>query len=373
MKDETNETSALGNDCEICGRSEESVDGVLSQLSPRAARYMLHAAAKCLAPDKRIFHCLRTPTREAEQIRVMRGERNIAYFHGLQTCGSVWDCAICSAKISERRAAELNGAVNKWLSETGYIFLATYTLAHSKADPLPVVLRNLREAYRAMKAARGFKKAKAEMNYRHDVTALEVTYGRNGWHPHLHALIFTDPAFTEDVNSFKAEAQAQWQRALYLRSASAAWDIGFKLQSGNYAANYAAKWGAVREVTNAANKRGRVGGRTPAQLLASYAIAGDTEAGELWKQYSAAFHGRSQLQWSRGAKAALGLADVSDAELAEAADDNNASQWAEIDLITWRFIANAHPSIKPRILAACEADNRAEFDSLIQLALATGK
>lgn len=359
---ETSAVAPLGNTCEICSRSDENLSGTLQQLSPRAAKLILQAAARSLAPQKRVSKCLRTPTRQAESIEVKR-RAGKAHFIGLQTCGSVWDCAVCAAKISERRAWELNSAANRWLLDGGSLLLATFTVQHNRRDSLETTLATIRAAYRAMKGRRDYRQARAAADAQHDVTALEVTHGRNGWHPHLHTLVFCHAPSSADQNAFGRAAGGAWQAAVKLAGGSLLLSVGFDLRGGDYAADYAAKWGAVREISNAANKKARQGGRTPQQLLAAYALAGDQDAARLWLEYSAAFHGRRQLTWSPGAKAALGITETTDDELAAA--NEPADTWAEIDLITWRCVVMARRDLRDELLRACEADDLAAFNTLL--------
>lgn len=358
--------SALGNTCEIRGRFPDDLRGALEQLSPRVRKYLLQSGARALRPQKRVHNCHRVPTRTASSIEVQRSTKG-AHFKGLQTCGSVWDCAVCAAKITERRAWELNSAANRWLMDGGTLLLATYTIQHNRRDALQKTLETLRTAYRAMKARRDYKSASAAADVQHDVTALEVTYGRNGWHPHLHALVFCHAPATEDQNLFGQGVGGAWQAAVKLAGGDMLPTVGFDLRGGDYAADYAAKWGVVREISNAANKKARQGGKTPMQLLAAFALTGDMEAARLWIEYSEAFHGRRQLRWSPGAKDALGIEDVSDDAIAAALEP--ADTWAEIDLLTWRCVVMANRDLRAELLQACENDDRAAFDALIGDAL----
>jgi hypothetical protein len=279
----------------------------------------------------------------------------------------VWDCAVCAAKITERRAWELNTAANRWLMRGGTLLLATYTVQHTRRDSLKTTLETVRTAYRAMKARWDYKKAREAADVQHDVTALEVTHGRNGWHPHLHALIFCHAPSAEEQREFGQGVGNAWQTAVKLAGGDMLPAVGFDLRGGDYAADYAAKWGVVREISNAANKKARKGGRTPQQLLAAYALAGDLNAARLWQEYSAAFHGRRQLTWSPGAKADLGINEVSDDAIAAALEP--ADTWAEIDLLTWRCVIMASRDLRAELLMACEHDDRAAFDALLVDAL----
>ena len=56
-------------------------------------------------------NCGAVPVGDQVEIRIKDGS---AYYCGLETCGNVWLCPVCSAKIHHRRAAELREALATW-------------------------------------------------------------------------------------------------------------------------------------------------------------------------------------------------------------------------------------------------------------------
>ena len=72
-------------------------------------------------------------------------------------------------------------------------------------------------------------------------------------------------------------------------------------------------------------------------LVRSYAFDDDKQAGALFIEYSKAFHGRRQLQWSPGLKAFFGIGEKSD-EMIAAEQDDKASVLGEIDWHTWTLV-----------------------------------
>lgn len=132
-----------------------------------------------------------------------------------------------------------------------------------------------------------------------------------------------------------------WQRAVeHAGLGTPSLERGCKLIDGAGAATYAAKWGACDELVKTHVKGGRAGRRrgagdtegshlaeaptsvTPWRLLAAMTdgevlLVGDddvnrhvdpNEAEQLFREFAVAFKGRSRLHWSRGGRAALGLA-----------------------------------------------------------------
>src|SRR5215467_13175961 len=71
------------------------------------------------------------PVGSQVEIRIKDGS---AYYCGLETCGNVWLCPVCSAKIHRRRADELRDALTVWESQGHAATLVTITVPH---DALP--------------------------------------------------------------------------------------------------------------------------------------------------------------------------------------------------------------------------------------------
>ncbi|MGI2002405.1 hypothetical protein, partial [Shewanella frigidimarina] len=87
----------------------------MSQLS-RANRWALKSVVNKLLPDIRTSKCMvfRAPLPDGgvSDIKLCRGtDTKKAYYHGLMSCGSIWTCPICAAKVSERRRQELKSAL----------------------------------------------------------------------------------------------------------------------------------------------------------------------------------------------------------------------------------------------------------------------
>lgn len=64
-----------------------------------------------------------------------------AYYVGLQTCGSVWTCPICAARVAEVRRKEIEKAVKNAYSIGYQSIMITLTFPHSKKMSLKELLR----------------------------------------------------------------------------------------------------------------------------------------------------------------------------------------------------------------------------------------
>jgi len=172
------------------------------------------------------------------------------------------------------------------------------------------------------------------------VRSFEVTWGEeNGWHPHLHELVFVrDGCRVGDVGralreSWSSAVEGVWRRGN---------EHSVEVQVGDAAAaRYVSKvggWDGVREVVKGVSKSGRHGRLSPLGLLYG-SMMGDCSLGSLWQEYYWVFRGRRMLVWSRGLREALGLGvDVSDEELAEADGDVASVVLASLTREQWRVI-----------------------------------
>lgn len=280
----------------------------------RRFRWQRHAA-KLLGGKGRVGLCRWSVVSKARGVDVVEtryastGETR-AHFEGVQTCGSVWSCPCCGARISETRRGELNRLL-VWARAQGLaVSMVTLTARHGREDDLADLLDRMKDAKRRWAQHRTYRAIKADVVG--SVTATEVTAGgANGWHPHFHMLLLTRPGV--DL----APLGPAWLASLAAAGLDGA-GAAFRVQDASAAGRYVAKWGAGEEMTMTNRKAGRKGrGRTPAQLLAASCDQGDKIAGHLWREFSGVFRGRRQLVWSRGLKALAGVGEVSDEDAAQ--------------------------------------------------------
>lgn len=287
-------------------------------------RFRLQAAAARLLPSERVAGCLRDLRYGSQTVDVMYSPSvEAAHYKGLQTCGSIWACSVCAAKITELRRQELTLAMRNARAKGWDVVMATYTQRHKRYQGAAALLTNLRSARRRFKSGKGFQALKARYGFIHSVNALEVTHTEaNGWHVHVHeAMIFDHKLSEAEIQGAEADFKRRW-----VSVADADLGHGFDLQAGNQAVeDYIAKfgrepkntgWTLEHEITKNPVKKASPGGRTPFGLLEAY-DAGDMAAGELFKEFVAAFKGAHQLHWSKGLKALLGVQETTDEELAE--------------------------------------------------------
>lgn len=304
----------------------------------RLERWALLSVVRDLMPNARTACCMRN-RRAGHQVQVWRSvEYQRAHYRGLQTCASVWACPVCSAKISERRRAELMAAVAAHRAQGGVVLLVTLTVPHVFGDDLRGMVARMLQAAKRMRISRAGRAVMADVQGW--VRALEVTHGENGWHPHFHELWFMPAGCSK--RDIQAKVFELWRNAAVKSGFTPpSARHGVRIDDGSKAAAYASKWGLESELTQWHRKRGSESSDTPFDLLRRVlADAGDKEAGRLFREYAGAFFGRHQLQWSRGLKARFAVDDVGDAELVERADDD-ADLLGVVGLDDWRRVVKA--------------------------------
>lgn len=268
-------------------------------------------------------------------MQVQRGtDQETIGLSGVVTCASPWGCPCCACRIYTSRGTELTQAVEGWAGAlpsrvAGTVSLLTLTVRHGLGDDLRDVRRALCDAWRRAWQGEPGRRLRRALGIKHHVRALEVTHGRNGWHPHLHALLFHNRPPVEDalelvrarwVRCFGRLAQSYRRRAANAKTEAAAAELermaravesatpdlehGADLRP-SHRSDYIAKLGL--EVASIGTKKPRVGSSRTPWDIAIEASEGDVDARALWVDYTESMHGARQLTWSRGARLALGL------------------------------------------------------------------
>jgi len=315
----------------------------------KAQRFALQSVARSLLPNSRLEKCLRW-RQGGKQVQVLKSiKHQSASYSGLQTCGSVWVCAVCAAKIAERRRGEISKAIAAHEALAGFVLLMTLTAPHQRDNNLVELLEQQATALKYFNTDRSVRNVFKEMGCIGQIRALEVTHGRlseqnNGSHPHYHILVFSGLG---GASVRPDEAQLKdWAARLYLRWAACceraglgtpSYAHGLKLDDGSKAAAYASKWGLEDEMTKGHIKKA-IHGETPFDLLrAVLSDASDKQAAALFIEFAAAFKGKRQLHWSAGLKKRYAIGEASDEELAAKVEDQavllgaiTTEQWRDV-------------------------------------------
>lgn len=316
----------------------------------RQAQTVLHVNdGRPYNKQHRVCWCSRHIVAEG-RMPVMRSlDGSKARVGSIKTCGSVWACPVCAAKVAEVRRRELTYGMAQHTAQGGHAYLCTFTFPHYKGQTLDELMPRFDKARQAFQNSKAWKALMGKTGTAGRVgavTSLEVTYGSsNGWHPHLHMLLFSGAgAFKEsapdELGRLSSAAidflRGHWVRILekngLVDAGNREWATryGLDVRGGKGAAEYVAKWGLVEELTLSHSKTGKRNTwgtkdhYTPFQLL-EMSAAGDGHATCAFREFVAAFDGKRMLTWSPGLKLHFGIEDM---------DDDTASNEPEIDLDT---------------------------------------
>lgn len=376
------------------GTTETKEHPQVSAVQYRGLLWDLQRVMWRITQDKTLAGCHRWLAPGATEAALVWQGQGRARWGGLQNSHSVWGSPVAAAGISGRRSDEVNAAVETWGKVEGRGFtLLTLTLRHTADQPLRMVWDAVSACWKAVTGTaswRGSAKTagdRARYGIEHWFRAVEVTHGVNGWHVHIHVLLFHDRVLG-------VAAQEEMSDRLFGRWAGKAERLGMHapsrqrgidvvhLPAGTDGASaigaYTCKGmltGIAAEVTTGQiAKAGKAGNRTPFSVLADIGVA--MAAGvdcsrdlAIWYEWERDSKGRRQTAWSMGAKDALGVNVLADEQIEESLEDlEDAETIAGIDREVWRDLAS-DASIRLRILDAVapakDADEARRFARLI--------
>ena len=122
---------------------------------------------------------------------------------------------MCAPVVRERRAREIDEAIASALDRGMGVEFVTLTVRHHQGDALAPRLDVIARALRLCLTGKPWMKRRARLGYVGAIRAVEVTHGRNGWHPHLHALLIFDDTLTKAERlDLKVWLHSRWATVL---------------------------------------------------------------------------------------------------------------------------------------------------------------
>jgi hypothetical protein len=357
---------------------------------------------------QRLRKCGRSPVGDGSGaparigIKVTRGgaEGPVAGFSGISTCGSVWACPVCSAKILTVRQDELERGLSTWRAAGGTVALITLTMRHHRSQSLRHLWEGLSAAWSGVTSGRDWAREQAAygspttrtvtsgarkgQEVTEDrigwVRVVEATHGDNGWHVHVHAALLLPGTITpEQVDDLGCGMFQRWRDRLIKRGFRAPLalrdketgerqgGLTIKLWQGesgvlsdyftknDYASAEPTK-GLAAEVVRGDHKVAKGDNRTPFQILRDITRLGLADDLDLWHEWEEASSGKRQMTWSVGLRAQLLTEpEQTDEEIAE--DEGGGDLEVVLPSETWIAIV--------RTRTACELLEAAEAGRLV--------
>lgn len=357
-----------GRACEVAlGNAQTSIpfgsEGEQKRVNQREKRYRVRNEVRRVTTLERLKKCGHTPIEKGGVVvratQTSSGRR--AGYSGLSTCGSVWACPVCSAKISAQRSEDIK-QVLETAQRRGYsVAMVTLTVRHHKGHTLKEVWDAVSTGWKSVTTGSGWLADQLKYKIKGWVKAVEVTHGKNGWHVHVHTLLIFKGGELE-ANLLGARIFKRWQKGLSKKGFTAevahGLDVGFAKggDSAGKLSTYLAKTGDMlaQEAALGQFKEARNGNRTPFQIALSFFDTGDMEDLALWHEWERFSHGRRQLGWSKG------LREWAQLEETEKSDDEIASEEigsSDDDLVllpgdSWRMVRGRN--LEARVLEMAE-------------------
>jgi len=234
------------------------------------------------------------------------------------TCGSVWTCPVCAAKVAAQRADEIKKVVGT-VTSLGYVpVLITYTIQHHKGQPLDILLDDLKKGLAYMRSGASHKRFRERFGVLGYIRATEVRYGlENGWHPHSHELLFVK-ADTLDIDGIREAVYSRYGRWLedhgYLVN-EATIDVRTSDNTDKLVAEYLTKTSVELELTSTETKVS--GSLSPFQILSEYDRTNDKVYSTLFEEYAVATKGKKMHTWARNLRSLAEIEEDEEEEMSE--------------------------------------------------------
>lgn len=327
---QTVKNPSVARSAQRLGNITESSANQPRATSHRYKYHLLDTAQKYLK-DFRVSSCQRVPVGYSPnndyssfEVNIGSGDDGLTKFGGLSYCGNLWQCPCCAGNVAKTKAAEVEHAMRENAKRGGQCVFVTLTQPHKSKDALkPLVQRQQKSVSSVMSngtVARFLKKH----GYVGQVRAFEVTHGQNGWHPHLHIIMFFDTiSIIKEKQNLNDVIYKAWSTQIVKNGGmkpTLEHGVDVRLpRNGDTEeiAAYVAKWGM--EVTNSHTKKGRAKtSRTPFQILDDLADTYTKRDHDLLLEYAEGTHKKTRIYWSPDLKKRFDVQEFTDEQLANA-------------------------------------------------------
>jgi len=263
---------------------------------------------------------------------------------------------VCLASRRAEYAATIEGIAATVAALHGGVYMATLTIRHGKMDTLAQTALGIKDAWRRFASGREWHawRTKHAAEY---ILSEEMTYGANGWHPHLHVLFFTEKWLSEDemlaTDSWIFERWSNLVGSCMGEQFVPVAGVGTDFRPCN-AATYISKTVGL-ELVDPGTKEGRNGGLTPVQIL-SKAQEGDASCLALYHEFERTMKGKRDLVFSAGLRP---LRDALSLYIKrESAEEREQMDRVHIPPVVWRAVCRTELGL----LALLEAFDRGGVD-----------
>lgn len=329
--------------------------------SARSRRFLGRQALRSVTNIPACRSCGRTSVLLGGDVGLRRTEAGVVGFAGLKTCGRIWVCPTCNAKVMAKRAIEIGAGLGWVVEENMHVLWGSLTVRHNAGSDLQTLLDIQTDAWRHIVNSKYWRSINATKQIDHAhadtcdddcarkrdviltdapgrvgyIRAAEITIGGNGWHPHFHPIIIIQGS-KDFARVIAKEILALWVSGVALAGGDAMGNEAQQLklidtpvafeQLGEYVtkATYSGldPQAVALETVWSQGKvsKGRVA-KTDAHWSLLESVALNESSGEVtsetirWWELEEATTGHRMITWSRGLRQFAGIGEeTTDAE-----------------------------------------------------------
>lgn len=261
----------------------------------------------------------------------------------VQTCGSVWSCAICASRIAVEKGTLVKKALLFAEQNNLIPIMVTLTAKHHIHTPLVDFKGKFKSAWKMFSSHRQWRKFKRKYGIKHWIANREVTYGKSGWHYHMHLLLFLDAIelkYADEKISIEKTLRKLWLDCLDHKGLSGVGKYAINVSANeNVGAEYLTKIGLTEdaktgdlqyELTASGSK---TSGYKIWDIL-RHASYGDELSEKLYIEFVGAMFGDSFLSFSKGLLPLIEQVTLSEGE----ENLQTMTDWIYIAPYWWRIV-----------------------------------
>lgn len=313
---------------------------------------LLSAAKELLPEENRLQACMKATVKpNTARSEIPESTTRFDYdeetgktrFLGYCSCDNVWLCPRCGPKLEQKKKRLLKDDIWVWEQEGNTVAYVVLTLQHFSREKLELVSKRVEQALAKMLDSRGGRKFKVKWSVFGRLRSPDYTYGENGHHPHLNALLFLERRSLSALEKqiFESELSKLWAdyvekiggyadlehgcHVTFDRIYDKADYIASKAMGSEYGGTDVenGEWGAPEELTQTRRKTSQRMSFTAAGLLRFYAgwdemrLSRDQEApawlldftpdraGKVFQEYASVYKGKHFIDTSAGLRSRL--------------------------------------------------------------------
>lgn len=356
-------SGSLGNTANIssAGQKKAKKYTLLSFAQKLLTKHNVVSKRSGKAHRTRYCHAHRAYGSDSITIKLSQSDvhKSVASYGGLQTCESIWACPVCAARIAVEKGLDVMKALELAKRENWQPVMVALTARHNVAMRLEAFKNQFKAAWQMFSAHRRWKTFKKIYGVKHEIVNREITYGDNGWHYHMHLLLFLDFGAIDSAaaDDLQSALEALWMQCLESKGLDGIPNIAAKVSShGNVGQTYLTKIGLTISESNGKLEYEMTSSETKSGKsiwdILRHAHYGDEKSESLYIEFVEAMSDTNFLTLSHGLKAL-----IADIQLpSNDSEPDKSQEWAEISPYWWNIVRRAYAMGKLLELAALSRD-----------------